>query len=246
MDLGLNWKKCITQKVKKNSNSKAVDAIKEIIKISPLNWLPVTGGICPGVKCPEGREKKCSLCPYFITGLYFIDGVIFRANNAILNFYQKAEEYNLSNGNVKVDDLELLMEEIYGWYEILNQIQKNGKTDNENDYPVKKESFVGNCNVPSTLAYLENFYNAKALNTSPNIYGIKVLTIKAMKLALKEKDKSIEEIVKDENKAVDYIMSYYQKNRHSPKLLTEFLNKLGENVQNINNIYKIGYNTITD
>ena len=156
------------------------------------------------------------------------------------------EEYNLSNGNVKVDDLELLMEEIYGWYEILNQIQKNGKTDNENDYPVKKESFVGNCNVPSTLAYLENFYNAKALNTSPNIYGIKVLTIKAMKLALKEKDKSIEEIVKDENKAVDYIMSYYQKNKHSPKLLTEFLNKLGENVQNINNIYKIGYNTITD
>jgi hypothetical protein len=235
-----------TQKVKKNSNSKAVDAINEIIKISPLNWIPVTGGICPGVKCPEGREKKCSLCPYFITGLYFIDGVIFRANNAILNFYQKVEEYNLSNGNVKVDDLELLMEEIYGWYEILNQIQKNGKTDNENDYPVKKESFVGNCNVPSTLAYLENFYNAKALNTSPNIYGIKVLTIKAMKLALKEKDKSIEEIVKDENKAVDYIMSYYQKNKHSPKLLTEFLNKLGENVQNINNIYKIGYNTITD
>lgn len=233
-----------TQKVKKSSTSvKKIDAIDEIVKISPLNWIPIAGGICPNVMCPDGREKKCSLCPYFITGMYFIDGVIFRANSAVLNFYQKVEEYRLSQEKTKIEDLELLMEEIYGWYEILNKIQKENNSKNENNLPVLDKEIIGKANIPSALAYLENYYNAKLLKTTPNIYGIKVLTIKAIKLALKQKIENVEEIISDETKAVDYIMSYYNDAKKSPKLLTDFLKSIGENIKAINNFNKIGYNS---
>ncbi|WP_024787414.1 tyrosine-type recombinase/integrase [Lebetimonas sp. JH369] len=233
-----------TPEVKKSSKSTAkVNSIEDIAKISPLNWIPVAGGICPNVACPDGREKKCSLCPYFITGIYFIDGVIFRANNAVLNFYQKVEEYNLSKDKSKVDDLELLMEEIYGWYEILNRIQKEQNQSIEKNFPIQNKKLIGAANIPNVLAYLENYYNAKILQTSPNVYGIKVLTIKAMKLALQDKNTDIQDIITDEKKAVDYIMNYYQNIKHSPKLLTDFLRKIGENTQIINNFNNnIGYN----
>lgn len=232
-----------TPEVKKSSKSTAkVNSIEDIAKISPLNWIPVAGGICPNVACPDGREKKCSLCPYFITGIYFIDGIIFRANNAVLNFYQKVEEYNFSKDNSKVDDLELLMEEIYGWYEILNEIQKEQNQSIEKNFPIQNKELVRAANIPNVLAYLENYYNAKILQTSPNVYGIKVLTIKALKLALQDKNTDIQDVITDEKKAVDYIMDYYQNIKHSPKLLTDFLRKIGENIQTINNFNNIGYN----
>ena len=232
-----------TQKVKKSStSSRKVDAIDEIVKISPLQWIPIAGGICPNVVCPDGREKKCSLCPYFITGIYFIDGIIFRANSAVLNFYQKVEEYRLSKEKIKIEDLELLMEEMFGWYEILNKIQQEQNDKNENNLPVKNKEIVGKANIPSALAYLENYYNAKLLKTAPNIYGIKVLTIKAIKLAMKEQISNVEEIISDDTKAVDYIMSYYNDAKKSPKLLTDFLKSIGENIKTINNLNKIGYN----
>ncbi|QOR61169.1 site-specific integrase [Sulfurovum indicum] len=41
----------------------------------PTTWRPMIHGICPAVKCPEGRENKCSLCPYLITGKLFITGL---------------------------------------------------------------------------------------------------------------------------------------------------------------------------
>ena len=232
-----------TQEVKKGSKSTAkINSIEDIVKISPFNWIPVAGGICPGVVCPDGREKKCSLCPYFITGIYFIDGIIFRANNAVLNFYQKVEEYNLSKDKSKVDDLEILMEEIYGWYEILSKFHLDKNEIQKSNLPVKNQNLTGITKIPAVLAYLENYYNAKMLNTSPNIYGIKVLTIKAMKLVLQDKNKDIQDIINDENKAVDYIMNYYQNIKHSPKLLTDFLRKIGEDIQMINNYNNIGYN----
>ena len=232
-----------TQKVKKSStSSKKVDAIDEIVKISPLQWISIAGGICPNVVCPDGREKKCSLCPYFITGIYFIDGIIFRANSAVLNFYQKVEEYRLSQEKIKIDDLELLMEEIYGWYEILNKIQQEHNDKNDNNLPIKNKKIIGEANIPSALAYLENYYNAKLLKTIPNIYGIKVLTIKAIKLAMKEQIFNVEEIISDDTKAIDYIMSYYNDAKKSPKLLTNFLKSIGENIKEINNLNKIGYN----
>ena len=44
-------------------------------KVHPTAWFPMIHGICPGVKCPDGREKRCSLCPYLITGRLFLEGV---------------------------------------------------------------------------------------------------------------------------------------------------------------------------
>ena len=224
------------QKRKKSSNSEVkIDGMEEVLKISPLQWLPIVGGICPSIACPDGREKRCSLCPYFITGRYFIDGIVFRANSTVLTFYQKLEELKMDTINQKAEELEILMEEIYGWFEILNRIQ-NDRRENSYDLPDKKEDFIGISNIAETLAYLENFYNAKVLGTAPNLYGIKVLTIKAMKLASKNRDVEIEELINDNRKAVDYIMQNYQKAKQSPKLLTKFLTIIGENVNKITQI----------
>ena len=242
----LNSNNLFTPKVKKGSNSsKIIDAIDEVAKISPLNWIPIAGGICPNVTCPDGREKKCSLCPYFITGIHFLDEIIFRVNKLILEFNRKVKEYKLSKENVKLEDLEILIEEIYGWLNIIEDIQ-NSLDSNENNkkLPVKleKSQIVGQANIPDVLAYLENYYQAKVLGTAPDIYGIKVLAIKAIKLAMKKNNTNIEEIISNENKAIDYIMSYYQKSKKSPELLTEFLKELGEDVKRINKLVEISYN----
>jgi len=233
-----------TPKVKKGSNSsKVIDVMDKIIKISPLNWIPVAGGICPNVTCPDGREKKCSLCPYFITGMYFLDGIIFRANSAVLNFHRKVEEYKLSNNKSKVEDLEILMEEIYAWYNIINEIYNNQYSkENNKNLLVKDKELVGQVNIPNVLAYLENYYQAKVLRETPDVYGIKVLTIKAVKLAMKRKNSQIDEIISDDIKAVEYLMSYYQDAKKSPMLLTNFLKDLGEDVKQINNLFHLGYN----
>jgi sulfur relay (sulfurtransferase) DsrC/TusE family protein len=74
------------------------------------------------------------------------------------------------------------------------------------------------------------------------IYGIKVLTIKAVKLAMKRKNSQIDEIISDDIKAVEYLMSYYQEAKKSPMLLTNFLKDLGEDVKQINNLFHLGYN----
>jgi len=243
----LESNKLFTPKVKKGSNStRLINAIDEVTKISPLNWIPIAGGICPNVTCPDGREKKCSLCPYFITGIYFIDEIVFRLNKLILEFNRKVEEYKISKTNVKLEDLEILMEEIYGWINIINDIQ-NSLNDNDevnNKIPVKveKKQIVGQTNIPDVLAYLENYYQAKVLGTVSDIYGIKVLTIKAIKLAMKKDKSNIEKIISNENEAIDYIMSYYQKSKKSPELLTNFLKELGEDVNKINKLLEISYN----
>jgi len=240
----LNNNNLFTPKVKKSSNSsssKVINAIEEVAKIHPLNWIPIAGGICPNVTCPDGREKRCSLCPYFITGPLFLDGIIFRANSAVLNFNKKVQGYSLSKDKVKIEDLEILIEEIYAWYNIINEIEELLRKQGKN-LPVKHESIVGKTNVPDVIAYLENCYQAKVLQTVPDLYGIKVLTIKAIKLAMNKKDIDIDEILSNDLKAVDYIMSYYQENRKSPKLLTNFLRELGMDLKTINNICKLSYN----
>lgn len=237
----LNTNNLFTPNVKKSINSsKTVNAIDEVIKISPLNWIPITGGICPNVMCPPGREKKCCLCPYFLTGKYFLDGIIFRANSAVLNFYKKVEEYKLSKEKTKIEDLEILVEEIYGWYKIIDEIH-NQNTDDNRSLPIKKD-MVGSINVPDTLAYLENYYQAKVLNTVPDLYGIKVLTIKAVKFAMKNDNSKINEIISDDIKAVEYLMSYYQKAKQSTQFLTEFLKSIGEDIKSINKVLKLSYN----
>ena len=242
----LETNKLFTPRVKKGSNTtKIINAIDEVAKISPLNWIPIAGGICPSTTCPDGREKRCSLCPYFVTGIHFLDEIIFRVNKLILEFNRKVEEYKLSKENVKLEDLEILIEEIYGWLNIIEDIQNsldNNEANNKLPAKLEKSKIVGQANIPDVLAYLENCYQAKVLGTAPDIYGIKVLTIKAIKLAMKKNNTDINEIISNESKAIDYIMSYYQKSKKSPEFLTSFLKDLGEDVKRINKLFEISYN----
>lgn len=205
--------------------------LEEVLKIHPTSWIPMPGGICPGVKCPEGKEKKCSLCSYFITGKIFLDGIIYRTNLSTLKFLQKVEETQKSDDE-KPDDLQVLLEEMYGWFNLLqrveSQVTENGNsTKDKNNMLVAgdKREIVGKEQIPTVQGYLEHVYEAKMLNEVPDMYASKILTIKAYQLALKEKDSKALEIVNDEAKAVDYIMSYYEYFKRENKLL-DFVRKL--------------------
>ena len=60
-------------------------------------------GICSGTKCPDGRENRCSLCPYLISGKIFLDGVIHQANLKLIQFYRLSEEIN-DEGNINYEN----------------------------------------------------------------------------------------------------------------------------------------------
>ena len=85
----------------------------------PSTWLPMIHGICPAVKCPNGREDRCSLCPYLITGKLFINGIVLKANNALARFQRDSllkEEENKKGykNSALAQSLELQLEEILG------------------------------------------------------------------------------------------------------------------------------------
>ncbi|MCD6258712.1 MAG: hypothetical protein J7J31_03805 [Helicobacteraceae bacterium] len=64
-----------------------IDNGTEIAQSShPSTWTPIIFGICPGTKCPDGRENRCSLYPYPITDRIFLDGVIHQANLKLIHF----------------------------------------------------------------------------------------------------------------------------------------------------------------
>ncbi|MCR8710980.1 hypothetical protein [Aliarcobacter butzleri] len=72
-------------------------------------------GICPGIQCPEGRERKCSLCSYFIIRKIFLDEVIHMANMKMTAFFRFSKKYssekkfNSKYVNTRKSNLELLV-----------------------------------------------------------------------------------------------------------------------------------------
>lgn len=221
---------------KSSSESKGGTKISKGTEIAisshPSTWTPMIFGICPGVKCPDGRENKCSLCPYLITGKVFLDGIIHQANLKLINFYRLSkeiyEEQDTGYENSgKSEAIDLLFEEIMGWFEILTKIEediKNGKK-----LPTRNDSQNGNI-IGSTLetielSYLKTNYNAIKMGVEKDNHGIAVLMIKAFHFINKESNKDLEIILKDETKTIDWLMSVYL-DKKQKNMLPSFIKQL--------------------
>ena len=186
----------------------------------PISWIPMIHGICPAVKCPEGRENKCSLCPYLITGKLFMNGVVHRFNRAFVDFQRNSlilEEESKKNyvNHSLAEGLETQLEELLGWKEILNKIDRtlqdnDEDSTNSNEIVALDKSAFEPKSVDTTLAYLKNAYDAELIGVEQDRYALKALTIKAIQMVIKEgKTKQIEEILEDETKAIDMLMQHY-------------------------------------
>jgi len=205
----------------------------------PSTWLPMIHGICPAVKCPDGRENRCSLCPYLITGKLFINGITLKANNALAKFQRdsllKEEENNKGYKNSALaQSLELQLEEILGWWDIMKKIN-NKLFNNSYNEEVKnnhvladtsnkeKSAFVFE-NCDTELAYLANAYEAEIFNVEHDRMGLKMLTIKAIKIANKNKDNAmINKLASDEKNSIDYLMNFYINNQIEDKHFKKFI-----------------------
>ena len=185
----------------------------------PTSWIPMIHGICPAVKCPEGREHKCSLCPYLITGKLFIDGVVHQINLAFADFQRRTlsleEESKKGYRNHSLaEGLETKLEEILGWKEILERIDKSlqdGEEDGGNAIVPIKESAFRTENIETNIAYLKNAYNAQQIGVEQDKFGLKALTIKAIQMANNSGDsQKVTELIEDETKAIDMLMGYYK------------------------------------
>lgn len=202
----------------------------------PSTWSPLIHGLCPAVKCPSGREDKCSLCPYLITGKLFIDGITLKANQAFAKFQRMALENQEDSRNgyknhAQSEGLESLLEEILGWQDILQKINNDLYADDmnnvgkDNNLIKKEKKEVFSLETHEThLTYLSNAYDARVIGVEQDRVGLKILTIKAMQLAVKNKDdKNFELITSDESNAIDYLMGYYVKKKVENKSFRRFI-----------------------
>ena len=205
------------------------------IDIHPSLWKPMVHGICPSVSCLEGRDRKCSICPYFITGVLYVEGLKHMANLAMLSFHRLTKEFaedkkaSTKYGNSKSSVMELLMEEILGWHEIINKIEEdiNKVQDDDNLPMVVNEKKIGLELMPVELSYLQTCYQAKLMGVEQDHYGLKVLTIRAIKIANDMRNsEEVSNIINNEERAIDYLMTEYNKSKEE-NLLPNFIKKLG-------------------
>ncbi len=195
--------------------------------IHPSNWRPMVHGICPAASCPEGRENRCSLCPFFITGRLFLDGVTLMANRALARFQRGAVQMREEKekgyaSSARAAEQEAILEEILGYYEILERIEKglDGFLRDREETEEEKARLpspggvrVVTEKVPETFAYLRNEYEAGLFGVERDFYGMKVLTIEAMKIAASGNDtEELHTLAGSPERAIDYLMGHYLEN----------------------------------
>jgi hypothetical protein len=151
----------------------------------PSSWTPMIFGICPGTKCPDGRENRCSLCPYLITGKIFLDGVIHQTNLKLIQFYRLSrevnEEENLKYENSgKGEQIQLLFEEISGWFEIINKIENDLYKNNL--LPSNTSQIIGTQIAPPEISYLKTNYDAFQMGVEKDNHSLELLTINAFNI----------------------------------------------------------------
>jgi hypothetical protein len=75
------------------------------------------------------------------------------------------------------------------------------------------------------LAYLKTAYQASRMGIEKDHHGLAVLMIKAFHIARKNDLKEIEDILSDERKTIDWMMSIYLEKRGN-NMLPSFLKQL--------------------
>ena len=201
----------------------------------PSTWTPMIFGICPGTRCPDGRENKCSLCPYLITGRLFLDGVIHQANLKLINFYRLSQEiHEEQNSNYensgKSEGIDLLFEEVLGWFEIINKIEED-LASSADGLPAplsnKGNSITGKAIEPPEFSYLKTNYNAMKMGIEKDAHGVAILMIKAFNISRKNGYQEIDSILNDEKKTIDWLMAIYTDKKQS-NMLSSFVKQLND------------------
>ena len=233
-----------------DTSNKRESGIEVSLSKHPSTWRPMIHGICPSVKCPEGRENKCSLCPYLITGKLFVNGITHQLNNTFARFQRESLELerekkeNSYDNHAKTEGLETVLEEILGWQEILTKISIDISEDCvDPDSPksikpalIQKQSkkVFGLEKIDTELAYLKNAYGAEIIGVEKDIFGMKVLTIKAMKVAAELGDmKMLDSVSNDEKRALDLLMGFYTNKLENKEEVSEFINSIGASPKKI-------------
>jgi hypothetical protein len=194
----------------------------------PSSWTPMIFGICPGTKCPDGRENRCSLCPYLITGKIFLDGVIHQTNLKLIQFYRLSrevnEEENLKYENSgKGEQIQLLFEEISGWFEIINKIENDLYKNNL--LPSNTSQIIGTQIAPPEISYLKTNYDAFQMGVEKDNHSLALLTIKAFNICKNNKIDKIDKVLENEKSIIEWLMSIYS-NKKQRNLLTNFIEKI--------------------
>lgn len=216
----------------------------------PSEWFAMIHGICPGVKCPVGRERKCSLCPYLVTGRLFLDGIVHQANIALAKMHKLAGEIEKDEqrgyeNQAKNEEFELAVEEIVGWNEIIQKIEDdiNGvDVNNTKNTPATKrknskepssaKKLIEAKQLPTAIAHLETCYKASKMGVERDSYSTAIVTIAAYNYAINTKDTAaLAKIASDECFMVDYLMGYYQKAK-TKNHLQSFIKMLSSFTQN--------------
>lgn len=201
----------------------------------PSTWSPMIHGLCPAVTCPQGRENRCSLCPYLITGKLFANGIALKANQALAKFQREAialkeEETKGYKSQASAQNLELLLEEMLGWMDIIKQVENSLNREEHNKLlPIlnKSKNLFATESLQTELSYLKNAYDAKLIGVEQDRVGLKILTIKAIKHAAQRQDIGmLVNITENEEEAIDYLMNYYTGEAISAKEVENFLLEL--------------------
>ena len=219
---------------KSSSDSKGstqIDKGTELARFShPSSWTPMIFGICPGVKCPDGRENRCSLCPYLITGKLFLDGVIHQANLKLIKFYRLSKEMQEEEGlgyenSGKGENIDLLFEEVMGWFEIIQIIEDNIYENKK--LPVNQDNqIIGTQIVPPEASYLQTNYNAFQMGVEKDHHGLAILMIKAVNFCRKNAYKDIDKALESEQTMIDWMMAIYTNKKEKNNLLSSFIEQV--------------------
>jgi hypothetical protein len=105
--------------------------LEDFSKIDPIFWTPLDCGICTQSRCPSGLEKRCSLCPYFLTNPMHMERIALQINlqnyriQKYTNMIIKNRKNNQADRNEPLRRSALLeIEDMLGWSEILKEANK--------------------------------------------------------------------------------------------------------------------------
>jgi len=113
--------------------------LEDFAKIDPVFWSFKRHGICTSSQCPEGLQNRCSMCPHFITSIYYVQEIVSQINlqtfrlgkygNMIIDNREKGNPEG--NENIR-KSIQIEMEDMLGWIEILRMLDEIIVLKNEN------------------------------------------------------------------------------------------------------------------
>lgn len=213
---------------------------KGYVKTHPATWKWVDVGICPGVSCPYGH-MKCSLCPYLITGVLFIKGIISEINrvfilfNKILNDLKYYREHNdVIPAKRLSEEFESILKEIIGWIDVVEKISDLFNTNSEENEAlnsnmiISHKAIIGIKSIPKDIGILEYYTNAaKEKNVTIDTYIRDYVSRLALVYSVKQKNSDeIQGYIHDDQKMIDFLVESYEKKKNTPMLLGSFISHI--------------------